>query len=86
MPDPELVERIALTTGLPPNVAARVIEDVVAWHAETAEEYVRRRHARLQLHGTRNAEAFRIIAEELRHRPVKAPEYSERQLRRIVYG
>ncbi len=86
MSDPELVDRIAVTTGLPPTVARRVIEDVVAWYAESVEDYVRRRHAHLQLYGTRNAEAFRIIAAELRERPVKAPELSERQLRRIVYG
>jgi hypothetical protein len=86
MPDPELVERIALTTGLPPAVAGRVIEDIIAWYSESAEEFVRRRHAHLQLYGTRNAEAFRIIVDELKQRPVKAPELSERQVRRIIYG
>lgn len=86
MSDRELVERIAQTTGLPPNVAERVVDDVLAWHCESVEDYVRRRHARLQLFGTRNAEAFRTIAEELRRRPFAAPELSERQLRRIVYG
>lgn len=86
MPDEELVQRVALTTGLPKNEAVRVIDDVLAWYAEPVEEYVRRRHAHLQLYGTRNAEAFRIIGQELSARPVKAPQLSERQLRRIVYG
>lgn len=80
------MQRIALSTGLPESEAARVVDDVLAWYAEPVEEYVRRRHAHLQLYGTRNPEAFRIIASELRERPVKAPELSERQLRRIIYG
>lgn len=86
MPDHDLVLRIASSTGLPAAVAARVIEDVLAVHAETVETYVRRRHAELQVHGIRNAEAFTRIAEEIRERPFAAPELSERQLRRMIYG
>ncbi|MBO0979244.1 hypothetical protein [Microbacterium sp. SD291] len=86
MPDRELVQRIATSTGLPAAVAARVIDDVLAFHSEPVEAYVRRRHAELQVHGTRNAAAFARIAVELRERPFAAPELSERQLRRIVYG
>ncbi len=86
MPDEEIVRRIAGTTGLTAGEAARVIEDVIAWYGESAEEYVRRRHGQLQTYGTRNTEAFRIIADELANRPVKAPPLTERQLRRIIYG
>lgn len=86
MHDRDLVQRIAASTGLPAAVAARVIDDVLAVHSETVDAYVRRRHAELQLHGTRNAQAFALIADELRERPFAAPELSERQLRRIVYG
>ena len=35
--DPELTERIVASTGLSPAEAARVIEDVLAFHAETVE-------------------------------------------------
>jgi hypothetical protein len=66
--------------------AVRVIEDVVAFHAQPVEEYVRGRHARLKTHGARNPEIFAQIAEELGQRVVAAPELSQRQLRRIVYG
>ncbi|MBN9158032.1 MULTISPECIES: hypothetical protein [unclassified Microbacterium] len=86
MTDDDLIQRIAASTGLPASVAARVVDDVLAWHDETVEAFVRRRHAELQLYGTRNAEAFALIAAELRDRRVAAPELSERQLRRIVYG
>ena len=84
--DPALVARIVASTGLSAGDAVRVIEDVVAFHAEPVEEYVRRRHAHLKTYGAKNPEIFARIAEELADRVVAAPELSERQLRRIVYG
>ncbi|HET6667927.1 MAG TPA: hypothetical protein VFG98_11675 [Intrasporangium sp.] len=84
--DPELVERIVVSTGLSPAEAARVIEDVVAFHAEPVEEFVRRRHAQLKTYGARNPEIFARIADELTGRVVAAPRLTERQLRRVVYG
>ena len=84
--DPELVERIAASAGLSAAEAARVIEDVVAFHAEPVEEYVRRRHAQLKTFGARNPQIFARIAEELAGRVVAAPRLTERQLRRTVYG
>jgi hypothetical protein len=86
VPDPELVARVAGSTGLSEGEAARVVGDVIAHYREPVEEYVRRRHTRLQLHGARNPEIYRIIAAELADRVVAAPELSERQLRRIIYG
>ena len=85
-PDVELVARIVASTGLSPAEAARVVEDVVAFHAEPVEDYVRRRHAHLKTYGAKNDEIFTRIAEELANRVVAAPGLSERQLRRIVYG
>ena len=84
--DPELVDRISTSTGLSPAEAARVIEDVVAFHAEPVEEFVRGRHALLKTYGARNPEIFARIADELAGRVVAAPPLTERQLRRIVYG
>lgn len=74
------------TTGLDEAQAARLIEDVVAFHAEPVEQYVRRRHAELKVRGARNAEIFTRLSDELAARVVAAPRLSERQLRRIVYG
>jgi hypothetical protein len=85
-PDPALVERIVASTGLTSAEAGRVVEDVIAFHAETVEEYVRRRHLQLKGHGARNDEIFVRIAAELPDRVVAAPVLSPRQLRRIVYG
>jgi hypothetical protein len=86
VPDPALVERIAASTGLSPAEAARVVEDVVAFHHEEVETYVRRRHAHLKTYGAKNDEIFARIAEELADRVVAAPRLTERQLRRLVYG
>ena len=84
--DPTLVDHLVATTGLTAAEAARVVEDVLAFHDEPVEDYVRRRHAELKTCGARNAEIFAHLAEELAHRVVAAPALSERQLRRIVYG
>lgn len=86
MPDPALVAHVVATTSLTPGEAARVIDDVVSFHAQPVEVYVRDRHARLKTYGAKNPEIFTRIAEELGERVVAAPELSERQLRRIVYG
>ena len=82
----ELIERVVASTGLTPAEATRVIADVVAFHAEPVEDYVRRRHAHLKTYGAKNPEIFSQIADELRTRVFAAPELSERQLRRLVYG
>jgi hypothetical protein len=86
VPDREIVTRVADSTGLSEAEAARVVGDVLAHYAEPVEDFVRRRHAALQLHGTRNPEIYRAIAAELDRRLVAAPALSERQLRRIIYG
>ena len=84
--DPDLVDRLVASTGLTASEALRVIEDVVAFHAEPVEDYVRRRHAHLKTFGARNVEIFARLREELRDRVVAAPDLTERQLRRIIYG
>ncbi len=86
MPDRELITRVAESTGLSETEAARVVSDVVAYFAEPAETYVRRRHEWLQAHGLRNPEIFAQIHAELARRVVAPPALTARQLRRIVYG
>ncbi|APE38438.1 hypothetical protein BOX37_17225 [Nocardia mangyaensis] len=82
----DLVRYVAVSTGLPERLAARVIADIAGYFDETAEQFVRRRHTELQARQVRNAEIWRVLAEELAQRPVAAPRFTERQLRRIVYG
>ena len=84
--DRELVSLLSESTGLSAGEAARVTSEVLAWYREPVEVYVRRQHAHYQMYGKKNDEIFRLIAAELAGRLVAAPELSERQLRRIVYG
>jgi hypothetical protein len=85
-PDPALVDHIVASTGLSEAEAVRVVEDVLSFHAEPVEDYVRRRHAHLKTYGAKNDEIFAQLAEELAARVVAAPGLTERQLRRIIYG
>lgn len=85
MIDGDLLLHICKTTGLPPSQAARVIGDVLAFHQESVEDFVKRRHAQLRTHGTKNEEAYQIIADELTTRVVAAPQLTVRQIRRIIY-
>jgi hypothetical protein len=82
----ELVDHLTRTSPLSRGEALRVIQDVLAYFDETAEDYVRRRHRELQGQGLVNAEIFERIAADLPYRAVAPPELSLRQLRRIVYG
>lgn len=84
--DRDLVGHLVATTGMSEAEASRVVEDVVAYLSETVEDYVRRRHTELKTFGAKNSEIFEQIAQELAGRVVAAPELTERQLRRIVYG
>lgn len=82
----DLVAHLCRTSPLTPGEAARVVADVLAYFAEPAEEFVRRRHAELKARGMTNDQIFGRVAAELPLRRVAPPELSLRQLRRIVYG
>ncbi|WP_405729848.1 hypothetical protein OG607_29240 [Streptomyces sp. NBC_01537] len=82
----DLIDHLVRTTPLQRGEAARVIQDVLAYFDETAEDFIRRRHRELQAKGLVNTDIFDRITAELPYRAVTPPEYSLRQLRRIVYG
>lgn len=82
----ELVIHLARTSPLSLGEARRVIAEVLGYFSESAEEFVRRRHRELKAGGLTNDQAFVRIAAELPTRRVAAPQYSLRQLRRVVYG
>jgi hypothetical protein len=82
----ELIAYLARTSRLESDEAARLLEEVLTFLDETPEDFVRRRHRALQAEGRSNGEIFERLAMELERRRYRAPEYSLRQLRRIVYG
>lgn len=82
----DLIGHLVQTTPLSAGVAARVVAEVVHHFSEPVDSFVRRRHRELQEAGRANPEIFRQISAELAGRRFAAPELSERQLRRMVYG
>lgn len=85
-PYSDLVEYLAGGGPLSSAEAARMVADVLGYFSETPDEFVRRRHRELQAGGLTNDQAFRQIAAELPNGRYAPPEFSLRQLRRIVYG
>ena len=82
----ELVDYLVRSTRLTAPEARRVLDEVLAYMNETAEDFIRRRHLALQSQGYSNTDIFARLATELTQRRFRADSYSERQIRRIIYG
>ena len=82
----DLVIYLTRTTRLSRSEAARLVEEVLEFLDERPEEFVSRRHRALQGEGLSNSEIFIRLAAELQRWRFRAPQYSERQLRRLIYG
>ncbi len=82
----DLVRHVALSTGLDEATASRVVADVMAYFGQTVEEYVTSRHEDLKNRNRKNDDIWPVIMGELRDRRFRAPQVTERQLRRMVYG
>jgi hypothetical protein len=82
----DLLTYLSRTSRLTSAEIARLVAEVLAFLDESAEEFIRRRHRELQQEGYINAEIFSRISEETARRRFRAPAYTERQIRRIVYG
>jgi hypothetical protein len=82
----ELVAYLVRTTRLSAPEANRVIEEILASMDETPEDFIRRRHLGLQAEGCSNSAIFARIATELSDWRFRATPYSERQIRRVIYG
>jgi hypothetical protein len=65
---------------------SRLLEDIMEFFNLTLDDYVRMRHTQLQNQGIKNQEIYTRIGQELGQRRFKAPELTERQIRRMVYG
>ena len=82
----DLVIYLARTTRLNRAEAIRLVDEVLAFLKERPEEFVCRRHRVLQSEGLSNRDIFVRLAAELDRWRFRAPVYSERQLRRMIYG
>lgn len=82
----DLLAHLERITRLTRPELAKVLAEALAYYSESIEEFVARRHRELQADGLKNEAIFEKLAEELRQRRFAAPELSERQLRRLIYG
>jgi hypothetical protein len=86
LPHSDLTDHLIRTCPLSSAEAARVVADVLGYFSESPDAFVRRRHRELKARGLTNDLAFAQIAAEMPQRRYAPPEFSLRQLRRIVYG
>ena len=82
----ELITYLTRTSRLSTPEAQRVVAEVLSFLQETPEEFVRRRHRALQAEGLSNTSIYMRLAEELSTWRFRAPAYTERQIRRMIYG
>ena len=69
-----------------PSEAAHVIGEVMSFLSDRPEEFVCRSHRSLQAEGVPNSEIYVRLQDELAHWRFRAPDYTERQIRRLIYG
>jgi hypothetical protein len=82
----DLVAYLVRTTRLNLPEAMRLVDEVLSFLDERPEEFVCRRHRALRGEGLSNSEIFARLSAELARWRFRAPHYSERQLRRKIYG
>ncbi len=85
-PIDDLLDHLVRSTALNREQAMRIVAEVLTYFDEPLETFVRRRHRELQAEGMANAVIYQRIRNDLKFWRVAAPETSERQIRRIVYG
>jgi hypothetical protein len=82
----ELTEYLSRTTRLAPEEAHRVVREVIGYLQETPDAFVRRRHRALQSEGLANAAIYARLTVELSTWRFRAPQLTQRQIRRMIYG
>jgi hypothetical protein len=82
----ELVAYLVRTTRLTPSEATHVIGEVISFLGDRPDEFVCRRHRSLQAEGVPNSEIYARLRDELARWRFRAPDYTERQIRRLIYG
>jgi len=82
-----LIDHLCNGSALTPSTARKIVDEVIAYFAETPEDYVRRRHFEIKQElGLSNPQIFKRIENELAQLVFAAPALTQRQIRRIIYG
>lgn len=82
----ELIGYLTRTSRLTAQEAQRLVREVMNFLDETPEEFVRRRHVVLQAEGLSNPAIYVQLAAELAAWRFRCAPYTERQIRRMIYG
>ena len=82
-----LIDHLCHSSDLNAAQASKIVAEVIAYFSESTDSYVRRRHLELkQDSGLANPQIFRRIESELAQLVFAAPQLTQRQIRRIIYG
>jgi len=82
-----LIDHLCHSSELNPSQARKIIAEVIAYFAESPEDFVRRRHLELKQElGLANPQIFKRIEAEVAQLVFAAPALTQRQIRRIIYG
>lgn len=81
-----LVAYLVRMTRLTPSEAVHVVGEVMSFLDDRPEEFVCRRHRSLQAEGVPNSEIYSRLRDEVAQWRFRAPDYTERQIRRLIYG
>ena len=82
-----LINHLCHSSDLSSTQAKKIVDEVIGYFSESTESYVRRRHLELkQDFGLTNPQIFERIETELAQLVFAAPQLTQRQIRRIIYG
>ncbi|MFK7856612.1 MAG: hypothetical protein AB8B79_21025 [Granulosicoccus sp.] len=82
----ELIDHLCRQSPLTASEAQRLVSEVLAFYDESVHGFIRRRHHELQKSGLTNSSIYRLIGEELKQHRFMAEPFTERQIRRAIYG
>jgi len=82
----DLIAYLVRTSRLTLPEAVRLIDEILSFLDERPEEFICRRHRELQAEGLSNPEIYLRVRSELARLRFRAPDYTERQIRRLIYG
>ncbi|MGI9288604.1 MAG: hypothetical protein ACR2P1_24675 [Pseudomonadales bacterium] len=81
-----LLQHLCSITALEPAMADHLVQEILHFYRDTAEEFIVRRHRELQQAGLPNTQIYQRIEQELQQRRFQTAPMSIRQIRRVIYG
>jgi len=82
----ELIDHLCRSSQLTAQQAEHLVNEVLAFYAETPQAFLRQRHQELQSYGRSNSDIFAALQHELLTRRFSCKPMTARQIRRAIYG